>query len=159
MKVDDAYYVPMGQVYGTDYGVLTFPGTDGWFGMCVDGFVVSNDSADVNSGIRWAYNITTTPVQEAFSSLKESISPYSDTPDDIYNELTLHFKQEIVDGSTQTYPSFTHGTALPWSASTDLQTRIQDFAVASDPDTARYANNIVVALEESGLKGDWDFVK
>lgn len=163
MQIMGAWMQPlmtsMGQKYGEDYGILTFPGTDGWFGMCVDGFVVSNDSSDVEAGIRWAYNVTTTEVQKAFSSLKESISPYSDTPDDTYCELTLMFKNELVDANTKTYPSFTHGTALPWSASTDLQTRIQDFAVASDPDVARYAHNIVIALRESGLEGDWDFVK
>lgn len=162
MQIMGAWMQPlmtsMGQVYGKDYGILTFPGTDGMFGMCVDGFVVSNDSADVNAGIRWAYNVTTPSVQAAFSALKESISPYSDTPDATYCPLTLKFKQELTDSATKTYPSFTHGTALPWSASTDLQTRIQDFAVASDPDTARYAHNIVVALQESGLEGDWNIV-
>ena len=163
MQIMGAWMQPlmtsMGQKYGEDYGILTFPGTDGWFGMCVDGFVVSNDSSDVEAGIRWAYNVTTTEVQKAFSSLKESISPYSDTPDDTYCELTLMFKNELVDANTKTYPSFTHGTALPWSASTDLQTRIQDFAVASDPDVVRYSHNIVIALRESGLEGDWDFVQ
>ncbi len=162
MQIMGAWMQPLmtslGQVYGTDYGVLTFPGTEGYFGMCVDGFVVSNDSADVPSGIRWAHNVTTVDVQSAFCQLKESISPYTDVPDDVYCELTLKFKQELTDPETKTYPSFTHGTALPWAASTDLQTRIQDFAVASDPDTARYAHNIVVALQESGLKGDWNIV-
>ena len=55
----------------------------------IDGFVVSNDSADVEAGLRWAYNVSSTPVQQRFSALKESISPYTDTPDDCYNELTL----------------------------------------------------------------------
>jgi len=93
MQIMGAWMQPlmtsMGQVYGEDYGVFTFPGTDGWFGMCIDGFVVSNDSADVEGGVRWAYNVSTPSVQTAFSTLKESISPYSDTPDEIYNALTL----------------------------------------------------------------------
>lgn len=148
----------MGQVYGEDYGVFSFPGTDGLFGMNVDGFVVSNNSADVDAGVRWAYNVTTTAVQRDFSRLKESVSPYLDTPDDTYCALTLEQKNELLSADTTVYPSFTHGTALPWSASMDLQTRIQDFAVASDPDTARYARNIVIALQESGLKGDWNIV-
>ncbi len=147
------------QVYGVDYGVFTFPGTAGWFGLNIDGFVVSNDSKDVEMGVQWAYNVTTTPVQIAFSGLKESISPYTDTPDSAYPERTLLDKQELVNPETKVYPSFTHGTAMPWSASTDLQTRIQEFAVASDPDTARYAKNITQALKESGLEGDWDIVK
>ena len=148
----------MGQVYGEDYGVFTFPGTDGWFGMCIDGFVVSNDSADVGSGVRWAYNVSTPEVQAAFSALKESISPYSDTPDDTYCALTLKFKNELTAEGTKVYPSFTHGTALPWSASTSLQTQIQEFATSTDHDAAYFANKIVNILKEAGVKGAWNLV-
>lgn len=148
----------MGQVYGEDYGIFTFPGTDGWFGMCIDGFVVSNDSADVEAGIRWAYNVSTPAVQQQFSALKESISPYADTPDESYCPLTLHFKNELLDEATKPYPSFTHGTALPWSASTSLQTQIQEFATSSDHDAAYFANKIVNILKEAGVKGEWNLV-
>lgn len=50
---------------------------------------------------------------------------YTDTPDETYNELTLKFKNELTAEGTKVYPSFTHGTALPWSASTSLQTQIR----------------------------------
>ncbi len=145
-------------VYGEDYGVFTFPGTAGWFGMCVDGFVVSNDSANVEGGIRWAFNVCTQDVQEYFSALKESISPYNDTPDDVYNELTLHFKEQLLDPDTKVYPSITHGTAIPWSASTSLQTQIQEYATSTNHDAAYYANRIVNILKEAGVKGDWNLV-
>ena len=162
MQIMGAWMQPlmtsMGQVYGEDYGIFTFPGTDGWFGMNIDGFVVSNDSSDVEAGVRWAYNVSTTDVQTTFSQLKESISPYNDTPDDVYNELTLKFKNELVDENTKVYPSFTHGTALPWSASTSLQTQIQEFATSSDHDAEYFANKIVNILKEAGVKGDWNLV-
>ena len=149
----------MEQVYGEDYGVFTFPGTEGWFGMCVDGFVVSNDSANVEGGVRWAYSVCTQDVQEYFSGLKESISPYNDTPDDVYNELTLHFKEQLLDENTKVYPSITHGTAIPWSASTSLQTQIQEYATSTNHDAEYYANRIVNILKEAGVKGDWDIVE
>lgn len=162
MQIMGAWMQPlmtsMGQVYGEDYGIFTFPGTEGWFGMCIDGFVVSNDSADVNAGVRWAYNVSTPEVQTSFSALKESISPYSDTPDDTYCELTLKFKNQLTDGNTKVYPSFTHGTALPWSASTSLQTQIQEFATSSDHDAEYFANKIVNVLKEASVKGDWNLV-
>ena len=148
----------MGQEYGVDYGVFTFPGTEGWFGMCVDGFVVSNNSANVEGGVRWAYSVCTQDVQEYFSGLKESISPYTDTPDDVYNALTLHFKEQLMDGNTKVYPSITHGTAIPWSASTSLQTQIQEYATSTNHDAAYYANRIVNILKEAGVKGDWNLV-
>lgn len=163
MQIMGAWMQPlmtsMGQVYGEDYGVFTFPGTDGWFGMCVDGFVVSNDSADVESGVRWAYNVSTSDVQNAFSELKESISPYNDTPDETYCELTLKFKDELTSEDIKVYPSFTHGTALPWSASTSLQTQIQEFATSSDHDAEYFANKIVNILKEAGVEGDWNIVE
>lgn len=162
MQIMGAWMQPlmtsMGQEYGKDYGIFTFPGTEGWFGMCIDGFVVSNDSADVNAGVRWAYNVSTPEVQTSFSALKESISPYSDTPDDTYCELTLKFKNQLMDGDTRVYPSFTHGTALPWSASTSLQTQIQEFATSSDHDAEYFANKIVNVLKEASVKGDWNLV-
>lgn len=162
MQIMGAWMQPlmtsMGQVYGEDYGIFTFPGTEGWFGMCIDGFVVSNDSADVNAGVRWAYNVSTPEVQTAFSTLKESISPYNDTPDDTYNELTRYFKDELTDEDTKVYPSFTHGTALPWSASTSLQTQIQEFATSADHDAEYFANKIVNILKEASVKGDWNLV-
>ena len=162
MQIMGAWMQPlltsMGQEYGKDYGVFTFPGTEGWFGLCVDGFVVSNDSADVNAGIRWAYNVSTKSVQESFSALKESISPYTDTDDSVYCPLTLRFKEQMNSSLVKTYPSFTHGTALPWSASTSLQTQIQEFATSSDHDAAYFANKIVNILKEAGVKGDWKLV-
>ncbi len=148
----------MEQVYGVDYGVFTFPGTEGWFGMCVDGFVVSNNSANVEGGVRWAYSVCTQDVQEYFSSRKESISPYTDTPDDVYNELTLHFKKQLMDENTKIYPSITHGTAIPWSASTSLQTQIQEYATSTNHDAEYYANRIVNILKEANVKGDWNLV-
>lgn len=162
MQIMGAWMQPlmtsMGQVYGEDYGIFTFPGTDGWFGMCIDGFVVSNDSADVEAGIRWAYNVSTTEVQQQFSTLKESISPYIDTPEESYCPLTLRFKNELTDEATKVFPSFTHGTALPWSASTSLQTQIQEFATSSDHDAEYFANKIVNILKEASVKGEWNLV-
>lgn len=162
MQIMGAWMQPlmtsMGQEYGRDYGVFTFPGTDGWFGMCIDGFVVSNDSADVEAGLKWAYNVTTSGVQTAFSALKESISPYSDTPDETYCPLTLAFKNELTSENTRVYPSFTHGTALPWAASTSLQTQIQEFATSSDHNPEFFAKKIVDIMKESSVKGEWNLV-
>jgi glucose/mannose transport system substrate-binding protein len=148
-----------GWVYGKDYGVFSVPGTDGYFGLCIDAFVVPNDSESVENGLRWVYAITNPQVQIDFSKAKESISPYKDTPDDTYDELTKKLKDELTDPKTIVYPSFTHGTALPWAASTDLHSRMSDFATSTDPDTARYAKMITEALSEAGVEGDWDIVQ
>ena len=162
MQIMGAWVQPLltksGAVYGEDYGVVTFPGTAGWFGLCIDGFVVSNASADVEGGIRWAYNVSTPEVQASFSALKEAISPYTDTPDDVYNELTLHFKEQMMDENTKIYPSITHGTAIPYTASTSLQTQIQEYATSSRHEADKYAKKIINILKEAGVKGEWNLV-
>lgn len=149
----------LGWEYGEDYGIFNMPGTEGYYGMCIDGFVVPNDSSDVEGGVRWAYVVSQPDVQEEFSIVKESVSPYTDIEDDIYNDATLRFKEEMAEDGITFYPSFTHGTALPWAASSDLQTRITDFSTSTSPDTARYAKMITDALTEAGVEGDWSIVK
>lgn len=145
--------------YGADYGVLTAPGTHGYFGVSIDGFVVPKGSKSVENGLRWAYMVSDPEVQAAFSVAKRSISPYVDTPWDIYDPLTLQFCKELNAEDTIVYPSFTHGTALPWMATTDLHSRISDFATTSNPDVKRYAKLISQSLKEAGVKGEWRIVK
>ena len=154
-----AYFESLGWEYGVDYGVLTAPGTQGYFGVSIDGFVVPKGSKSVENGLRWAYMVSDPEVQAAFSVAKRSISPYVDTPWDIYDPLTLQFCKELNAEDTIVYPSFTHGTALPWMATTDLHSRISDFATTSNPDVKRYAKLISQSLKEAGVKGEWKIVK
>ena len=76
----------------------------------------------------------------------------------MYNELTLHFKEQLLDENTKVYPSITHGTAIPWSASTSLQTQIQEYATSTKHEAEKYAKKIVNILKEAGVKGDWNLV-
>jgi len=154
-----AFFTSQGWTYGEDFCAFAAPGTSEYFGFCVDAFVVPQGSRSVANGLRWAYMISDPGTQEAFSRAKESVSPYVDTPDEIYDELTRRFKGELMDPQTMVYPSFTHGTSLPWEATTDLHSRISDFATSSNPDTARYARMITQAIKEAGVRGEWDIVK
>ncbi len=154
-----AYFTSLGWKYGEDYGVITAPGTYNYFGAAIDGFVVPASSPSVENGLRWAYMVSDPELQIEFSKAKESISPYIDTPTDIYDPLTLMFSQELNSEDVIVYPSFTHGTALPWMASTDLHSRISDFATTSNPDVPRYARLITQSLNEAGVKGEWKIVQ
>ena len=115
-----AYFTSLGWEYGVDYGAFSAPGTAGYFGVAIDGFVVPSSSPSIENGLRWAYMVADPKLQAEFSVAKESISPYSDTPADIYNDLSYVFYQQLHDEDIHIYPSFTHGTALPWMATTDL---------------------------------------
>lgn len=153
-----AFFTSQGWEYGKDYGAFPAPGTSDTFGFCIDAFVVPNGSRGVENGLRWAYMVSDPGLQREFTIAKESVSPYKDTDDDIYDALTRQFKAELLDENIVVYPSFTHGTALPWQISTDLHSRISDFATSSDPDTERYARMITQAIKEAGVKGDWNIV-
>lgn len=154
-----AYFTSLGWEYGTDYGVMSAPGTDGYFGAAIDGFVVPVSSGSVENGLRWAYMVSDPKLQAEFSIAKESISPYLDTPIEIYDPLTAILNEQLNSENTIVYPSFTHGTALPWMASTDLHSRISDFATTSNPDVSRYARLITQSLNEAGVKGEWKIVR
>ena len=151
-----AYFTSLGWEYGVDYGAFSAPGTSDYFGVSIDGFVVPASSRGVENGVRWAYMITDPKLQIEFSKAKESISPYSDTPPDIYDELSYLFYQQLHDENIKIYPSCAHGTALPWMATTDLHSRISDFATTSNPDVTRYARLITQSLKEAGVRGHWE---
>lgn len=145
-------------VYGIDYGAFSAPGTFGWFGVSVDAFTVPKGSDNPANGFRWAYMCSDPEVQEAFCPVKECISPYEDTPLSVYSEGTRVLAEELRDPGIRIYPSFTHGTAIPWSVLMDLHSRISEFTTTSDPDISRHARLIAQALAEAEIHGGWDIV-
>jgi len=154
-----AFFESQGWKYGEDWGAFPAPGTSDYFGLCVDAFVVPRGSNNPEAGLRWAYMCSDPTLQKEFCVAKKCVSPYKDTPVEVYDDLTKAFHDELLDPKMKVYPSFTHGISLPWQALMDLQTRISDFCTTSDPDTTRYANLITQALKEAGVKGEWSFGK
>lgn len=152
------YFTSRGWEYGEDYGSFSAPGTSDWFGLSIDAFAVPKGSGFENNGIRWAYMSSTPEIQNAFCPAKEAISPYVDTPLSIYNEGTRVLAEELLDPTTKTYPSFTHGTAIPSRVLMTLHPRIQEFTTTPDPDVSRYANLITNSLTEAEVYGGWDIV-
>jgi glucose/mannose transport system substrate-binding protein len=151
------YFNSRGWVPGKDYGAFLAPGTSNDFGLVVDSFVVPRGSSNAEMGIRWAHMCTDPDLQLAFTSLKGSISPYSDTPDSVYDPITLQFKKDLLNKDVLVYPSIAHGMALPWSTLMTLHSLISDFTSRSNPDVARHARNITQAVRESGIKEVWHF--
>jgi len=154
-----AYFASRGWVFGEDYGAFPAPGTSGKFGLCIDAFVVPRGSADPENGARWAYLCSDPELQKLFTSQKGCISPYRDTPLEVYDELSRAFLEELLDPNTLAYPSFTHGIALPWEVLMNLHSQISDFATRSNPDVTRFARLLSQSLHEAGVQPTWDIVE
>lgn len=154
-----AYFASRGWKYGEDYGAFSVPGTSDKFGVCIDTFVVPKGSANWENGLRWAYLCADPELQLLFTQRKGSISPYQDFPVEVYDELTRSFYEQLVSPETLVYPSFAHGTALPWEVLMDLHSRITDFTTSSDPDVYRFARLISQSLKEAGVRPRWDIVR
>lgn len=154
-----AYFASRGWKYGEDYGAFSVPGTSDKFGVCIDTFVVPRGSANWENGVRWAYLCADPELQLLFTQRKGSISPYRDFPVELYDELTRGFYNQLMAPETLVYPSFAHGTALPWEVLMDLHSRITDFTTSSDPDVYRFARLIAQSLKEAGVQPHWDIVR
>lgn len=154
-----AYFTSRGWKYGEDYGAFSVPGTSDKFGVCIDTFVVPQGSANRANGLRWAYLCADPELQLLFTQRKGSISPYRDFPVALYDDLTLKFYEQLMSPETLVYPSFAHGTALPWEVLMDLHSRITDFTTSSDPDVYRFARLMAQSLKEAGVQPRWDIVR
>jgi len=119
---------------------------------------VPRGSADPENGARWAYLCSDPELQKLFTSQKGCISPYRDTPLEVYDELSRAFLEELLDPNTLAYPSFTHGIALPWEVLMNLHSQISDFATRSNPDVTRFARLLSQSLHEAGVQPTWDIV-
>ncbi|GAG28700.1 unnamed protein product, partial [marine sediment metagenome] len=85
------------------------------------------------------------------------VSPYSDTPLSIYPESTRWLAENLQDPEIKTYPSFTHGTALPNIVSLYLHDRFADMMV-STVEISYEATQIVEVQEEAEFDRTWDIV-
>lgn len=146
-----------GWKYGEDYGGFSSPGTSGWFGMCVDGFTVPKGSDYLGNGFRWAYMCSTPEVQKAFCPLKEAASAYKGTNID-YNEGTKMIAEELHNPEMKIYPTFTHGTSVPWRTLMSLHSRMSDFMSTPDPNVSRHAEMIANLMNEAEIRETWDIV-
>lgn len=154
-----AYFTSRGWIYGEDYGAFSAPGTSDKFGVCIDTFVVPKTTVGLENGLRWAYFCATPELQLVFTQRKGSISPYREFPPELYDPLTLEFYNQLLNPNTLVYPSFAHGTALPWEVLMDLHSRITDFTTSSDPDVLRYARMIAQSLKEANIQPYWKIVR
>ena len=140
------YFITRGWVCDNQYGYFAAPGTSGWFGMCIDGFVTPNGAQNENNAIRWLHTCSTVEAQVKFNPLKGSVSPYEDVPLDIYDNYSRRCAEELYNPITKFYPSIAHGSGSPVDGVViELHKKTADFT-SSLPDNVEGTANIIADL-------------
>jgi glucose/mannose transport system substrate-binding protein len=117
-----------GANYGKDYGTIPLPGTGGTYGVTIDTFLHPRETASVANADRWLRLASSREGQDAFNSLKGSISPRSDADVTRYDPYQ---RSAIADfrAARTIYPSLDN--AVPDA----FRTRLNDIIEAFTEDT------------------------
>jgi glucose/mannose transport system substrate-binding protein len=151
------YFRVRGWRYGVDYGSFIVAETPGIFGLCLDGFVVPRDARYIANGLRWVYSFTTEAVQREFNLEKGSVSPFTDIPLEIYEDVySREAARSVQDPATRFFPSITHGTAVPNDVVRGLHPKISGFVL--ERDVTAFAHKIVAVVREGTFPIVWDIV-
>ena len=116
----------VGMKYGKEYGSILVPGTSGMFGLVVDTFQHPKGSLHSINSDRWLHIVASKEGQDAFNSIKGSISPRTDLDITMYD---AYQQTAIADfrGAKNLYPSVVHGSGAPEIFKLKLNDLIVDF--------------------------------
>lgn len=118
----------VGMRYGKDYGSFLAPGTKSMYGLVVDTFQHPKGVAHITNSDRWLRVVASKEGQDAFNTLKGSISPRNDLDITKYDDYQ---KSAINDfkNAQYMYPSVVHGSGAPDSFKLKLNEIIAHFVV------------------------------
>jgi len=151
------FFTIRGWECGKQYGYFTAPGTTGWFGLCIDGFVAPKRSSCPDNAIRWLHVLTEVGAQKMFNRIKGSVSPYEDVPLDIYDDYSRQCAQALYSSDTKFYPSIAHGMGSPWQVLYNLHRTIAYFAI-NPTDLESIAKSIVDIVHGVEYIKQWNLV-
>ena len=124
-------YASKGAELGVEYGTLPVPGTQKIFGLCVDTFEHPKDMLHHENADKFLIIASSKEGQDAFNSLKGSISARTDADIDKYNEYQ---KSAMTDFWTAKYifPSVVHGSGAPTTFKLKLNDIMSEFTKNRD---------------------------
>jgi glucose/mannose transport system substrate-binding protein len=142
----DGDFRAAGLVYGRDYGAFVVPGTQGLYGVTIDGFVQPRGLARPANSNHWLQIAASREGQDAFNVPKGSIPARTDPTAaryDAYQKSAITaFRQ------SQIYPTF--GGAMPGIYTRQLETALEAFVDRGDERSAATAiANAAVSSERS----------
>jgi glucose/mannose transport system substrate-binding protein len=136
-----------GQTFGKDYAAIPVPGTGGSYGVTVDAFAQTRRIAGAASSERWLKVVASRNGQDAFNSLKGSVSPRTDADPSKYDPYQ---KSAIADlkAARFLYPSV--GAATHDAFKAQLDEIVGTFEV--DLDVKKAAAAVATAAARSDKK-------
>jgi glucose/mannose transport system substrate-binding protein len=106
--VAGAYRNQDGFNYGDSWNHVTFPGTDGLYGMHLDSFPMPADGPAADAARTFLSYVGTVDAQVAFNPLKGSIPPRTDAPTDQFGPYLTNTIEDYNSASNKP-PTIAHG--------------------------------------------------
>jgi glucose/mannose transport system substrate-binding protein len=137
-----------GKKYGKQYGTIAIPGTGGMYALTIDTFLRPRSAAHPTSSERWLKLAASREGQDAFNSLKGSVSARSDADMSLYD---LYQKAAAADlkAARHLYPS------LDSAAPDAFRVRQNDVIAAFSLD--KDVKKAAAALAEATIKASGKF--
>ena len=126
------------KVYGTDYGTFPVPGTQGWYGLCIDCFQHPKGVKHPTNSLNWLKVVGSKAGQDAFNPIKGSISARTDSDTTKYGPYQQAAIADFI-AATHMYPSVTHGSGAPEAFSGELSDIVSAFVANKDVNAAATA--------------------
>jgi glucose/mannose transport system substrate-binding protein len=130
--------------YGKDYGTIVVPGTRGMFGLGVDTFLQPSGLPNSTGSYRWLKTAASRDGQDAFNSLKGSISPRTDTDVSRYDSYQ---RTAIADLKSARYLYPTLGSAMSEASNNRLLQILARFM--TDLDVGRAAADVASEAKQA----------
>jgi glucose/mannose transport system substrate-binding protein len=122
--------------YGTDWGAVRFPGTEGMYGLHIDSFIYPADNPSPEETASFLQYTGSEAGQVAFNQYKGSIPTREGVPTDNFNQYLTETIEDFENASMKP-PTLAHGLAVDQSTQSDLQGVLNgNFADPYDVDAA-----------------------
>jgi glucose/mannose transport system substrate-binding protein len=156
-------FIKANKTYGTDYGTFPVPGTSNDYGLVVDCFEHPKNVKDPENSLNWLKVVGSADGQMAFNPLKGSIPARTDLMSNATDVAKFNpYQQDAINGflhATYIYPSIVHGSAMPESFTSTLDTTISALVAAKGQSSTSAISTAANSITQAITSSSGDFVK
>lgn len=124
------YFTANSWVTGTDFQVVTWPGTATSYMVICDTFGIPKGAPNHSAAVSWVETAGSEAGQAAFNPKKGSIPARTDVPKDLFDSISQQFIDDFKSSSL--VPSSAHGSATPEAFSSAVNDELGQFVQARD---------------------------